>query len=128
MDPDRWALIKKIFADTCDATLERRTAILDMRCGADIELRNEVAAMLAKDRDHTGFPVPPMSLGIEWPEQELKQLGPFRLPERIGCGGQGIVYRAQRTDGVYDKIVAIKIMNSGLDPDTTSRFAQDAIS
>ena len=42
-------------------------------------------------------------------------LGPWRLEERIGEGGMGTVYRAHRTDGAYERAVAVKLLRRGTD-------------
>jgi serine/threonine protein kinase len=42
------------------------------------------------------------------------RIGPYRLFERIGEGGMGVVYRAEQTEPVR-RTVAIKLVRSGLD-------------
>ena len=50
-------------------------------------------------------------------------VGPYRLVERIGRGGMGEVFKAERSDGAFDRHVAIKVMRStGLDTDLLRRF------
>lgn len=39
-------------------------------------------------------------------------LGPWRLLERVGTGGMGEVYRAERADGSFEMQVAIKLIQS----------------
>ena len=39
-----------------------------------------------------------------------ERLGPYRLTERIGRGGMGVVYLAERCDGAYEQAVAVKFM------------------
>jgi serine/threonine-protein kinase len=36
-------------------------------------------------------------------------IGPYRLLERVGAGGMGEVWRAERVDGVFDRRVALKL-------------------
>ena len=38
------------------------------------------------------------------------RFGPWRLLERIGAGGMGDVYRAERADGAFDMQVAVKLI------------------
>ena len=53
-------------------------------------------------------------------------LGRYRLLERIGQGGMGSVWRAERTDGLYDGEVAIKLLGSlALSAHARARFAQE---
>lgn len=40
------------------------------------------------------------------------RLGPWRILARIGTGGMGEVYRAERADGAFDMPVAIKLIRS----------------
>ncbi|QSX37526.1 serine/threonine-protein kinase [Shewanella sedimentimangrovi] len=40
---------------------------------------------------------------------EGQQLGPYRIIEKIGTGGMGVVFLAERADGQYEQKVAIKL-------------------
>ena len=62
------------------------------------------------------------------PEAESgRTLGHYRLLERIGTGGMGVVYRAR--DERLDRDVAIKVLAHGRGPDETSRrrFRDEAL-
>jgi hypothetical protein len=39
--------------------------------------------------------------------------GPYRVVEALPAGGMGMVFRAERSDGVFDKTVAVKVMHPG---------------
>jgi hypothetical protein len=39
-----------------------------------------------------------------------REIGPYRLTALIGVGGMGVVYRAQRIDGLFEREVAIKLI------------------
>ncbi|MBN8481721.1 MAG: serine/threonine protein kinase [Xanthomonadales bacterium] len=43
-----------------------------------------------------------------------RRYGAFRLVEFIGSGGQGTVYRAERVDGDFAQVVAVKLLRRGL--------------
>jgi eukaryotic-like serine/threonine-protein kinase len=51
------------------------------------------------------------------------RVGSYQVTERIGRGGAGTVYRAVRTDGSYERVVAVKVLRRGLDTsDLLARF------
>jgi len=43
-----------------------------------------------------------------------RRIGPYQLLHSIGKGGMGSVYAAARADQEYKKIVAIKLVTSGM--------------
>src|SRR6187402_1782963 len=49
------------------------------------------------------------------------RLGPYRLIREIGHGGMGTVYLGVRDDDVFQKRVAIKVLNRGMDTDSIVR-------
>ena len=61
------------------------------------------------------------------PDQDVspegRQIGPYRVLRLLGRGGMGDVYLAERTDGLFDRQVALKQVRSGLDsPVLVRRF------
>jgi len=99
------------------ADASARAAYLAEACGADRELRRRVEAMLqdaagAEDyfcvRD--GSP-PELRTGIEQPGTVI---GRYKLLEKIGEGGMGVVYLAEQEKPVRRK-VALKIIKLGMD-------------
>jgi len=55
------------------------------------------------------------------------RLGPYRVLKEIGRGGMGAVYLAQRDDEHYRKLVALKVVQRGLDTaGVLARFRQCA--
>lgn len=42
-----------------------------------------------------------------------RRIGPWRLVERVGEGGMGTVFRAERADGQYERTVAVKLLHPG---------------
>lgn len=49
----------------------------------------------------------------DFPAGQVLSVGPWRLLERIGEGGMSAVYRAERADGQFAQIVAVKLLPSG---------------
>jgi len=50
------------------------------------------------------------------------RLGPYRLIREIGHGGMGTVYLGVRDDDAFQKRVAIKVLNRGMDTDSIVRL------
>jgi serine/threonine protein kinase len=48
------------------------------------------------------------------PHKDPDQIGPFRILERIGEGGMGVVYKAEQRTPVR-RIVALKVIKLGMD-------------
>jgi len=79
-------------------------------------VRARVAALRAAMRESaaylpTLFPDDPME---EPDAQPPDRVGAFRLVRRIGMGGMGGVWLAERNDGLYEQKVAIKFIRPGL--------------
>ena len=96
-----------------------RTTYLDESCGIGTPLRNDVEALIQMEEDPTGFFAPQntgaktrFASGIHEPEGN--RIGRYKLLQRIGEGGCGIVYLAEQTSPVRRK-VALKIIKLGLD-------------
>ncbi|MCB0856287.1 MAG: serine/threonine protein kinase, partial [Bacteroidetes bacterium] len=59
------------------------------------------------------------------PEKTL--LGPYKIQHEIGRGGMSYVYLAERTDGMYEEKVAIKVLKKGLDTSAIlNRFQKES--
>ena len=58
---------------------------------------------------------------------DAKQLGPYELVERIGEGGQGVVYLARRLDGTGPSWVALKSLRDylAIDDSARARFVRE---
>src|ERR1039457_2778107 len=85
------------------ADLAERAAYLTQACGNDADLRQRVEAML---RDATG--------ADEFFGPEATVIGRYKLLQKIGEGGMGVVYMAEQREPVIRK-VALKIIKLGMD-------------
>src|SRR6478736_4623193 len=108
-----------------------RRSYLERACGSDTDLRNRVEVLLgainhAEDFFYSGGEVV-RSLGGElqaWTQREAPpgseddqvgtRIGPYKLLERIGEGGGGVVYMAEQEKPVRRR-VALKIIKLGMD-------------
>src|SRR5215470_4943523 len=57
-------------------------------------------------------------------DDEGWQFGPYKTLRLLGRGGMGAVYLAERVDGVFRKLVAIKIVQSEAAPPEALRLFQ----
>jgi len=114
MDALFWRRAKDVLDQILDAPATRRDALLHELCNGDRLLRDEVASLLAAHRQAATFLSHPVADEMEDPFLG-RSLGPYRLAARIGAGGMGVVYRAEREDGAFRQEVAVKIMRRGLD-------------
>jgi eukaryotic-like serine/threonine-protein kinase len=130
-DPE---LLEELFWAAADLGGEGIPAFLDQRCAGRPELRRAVEALLRTSRE-TG------STGTFWdrpalhhevrqlarePQLPFARLGPYRVLSRIGVGGMGAVFLAERDDEGLHKRVAIKMIPlSFADPEAVRRFQQE---
>src|SRR5258708_3794607 len=126
MTPERWRQIDDLFNEISQAAQADRERLLARRTEGDEDLRREVESLLSCDRsmDETirsmiGSAAAAARAGVV----EGERLGAYRLVRKIGQGGMGTVYLAVRADDQYQKQVAIKIVNRGMEsPQAVERF------
>ena len=116
----------EVFASALQREPAERDAFLSAQCGDDVELRREVESLLAVSaRDAASTVIFREMPGGERESLIGRDFGHFRLVERIGMGGMGVVYRAERTDGVPQS-VAIKLLIGLVTPVEYARFEREA--
>jgi serine/threonine-protein kinase len=122
-----------------DVDADARAAFLDDRCGNDAALRCDADAALARIERHESEEaaaskrVVGESNGIDADDAACgtdalldTSLGAFRLVERIGRGGMGVVYRGTREGADFAQDVAIKLVRRGFDfDDVHARFLRE---
>lgn len=102
---------------------EDRDAFLDYTCQGDESLRTLIDDLLEVQRDADDFfELQPElktspSLGEANDEGIGARIGPYRLIERLGAGGCGVVYLAQQSEPVKRK-VALKVIRIGMDTES----------
>ncbi len=117
MDAERWREVDQLFAATLELPRDEWPAMLEESCAGDPELRREVERLLTVDQRLGSFLEKPAipAFATAGEREDLGALGPYRLLRRLGSGGSGTVYLARRDDEQYDRLVAIKILRSGLE-------------
>ncbi len=121
MTPERWEQVQALFEATLARPAVERDAYLREACGGDEALFREVATLLEADGQSGSFLEGHVLEGIDvsaWADDRLPEgsrVGPYRLLRLVGEGGMGLVYLAERADGVFDQQVALKLIKRGMD-------------
>ena len=131
-DPARWQRVRDVFAAVADLPASDRPERLTDLCGSDDALRHEVESLLSHDRmpnDPIGDLVGAAAHAAAEAARPVRlgdTLLHYRLTERIGEGGMGIVWRA--VDETLGREVAIKVLPPGVgdDPRRLARFEREA--
>jgi len=125
MSTDRRRTVEDLFARAIELAPEARDRFLDEACGGDVALRVEVESLLHADSNRGGFLAAPADPAVlERPDPLIgRSVGAWRIVERIGRGGMGAVYLAERADASYEGRAAIKVARRGMEtPELLRRF------
>jgi len=125
--PERWRRASQLLDAALQHAPRDRFAFLATACD-DEALRTEVEAMLALETNACSLldgraidiAAPLVSGAVPTADGETT-IGRYRLVELIGRGGMGVVYLAERADGVYHQRVALKLLTR-TSPDAFRRF------
>ena len=128
LSPERWRRISALADEALDLPPVERSQYLDRACSGDPDLRGEVETLLLADREAGAFlgeaaAVRAGTLLREMLELEEKEstsmigqvVGNWRLVRRLGQGGMGVVYLAERIGGEFRQTVALKLIKHGMD-------------
>lgn len=110
---------------------EDRKAFLDFACKGDESLRELVGELLEVEGDALEFfelepeVENPDPTGNSQDEGIGARIGPYRLIDRLGAGGCGVVYLAEQIEPVKRR-VALKIIRLGMDTESViARFVME---
>ncbi len=98
--------IREAFNKVLELEAPERATLLDSLPEA---IRAEVASLVAAHQA-----AGPFLAGLEHAPRDGEHLGPYVLLEEIGRGGMGVVHRARRADGEFQREVAIKLVGGRL--------------
>ncbi len=101
--------------EALDQPHDARDAWLASTFGDEPDLRTAVLRLLAADHNARGFmpTEPPPDLGVT-AQPPPDRVGPYQLTALLGEGGMSRVYLGQRDDGLFEQVVAVKLMSAGL--------------
>lgn len=133
LTPQRWLRVNELFDAALRLEAGRRTDFLNIQCGSDLALRDEVLSLLEFDRPAGAFLSSPTRTQTAIPSGATGGLGrrptptggatagAYRLIREIGAGGMGAVWLAERGDGEFRKQVAVKLIRRGMDSNEVLR-------
>jgi serine/threonine protein kinase len=127
VDSDRWRDVEAVLDAALATDPLHWGRVLDARCSEDAELREQVEALLGRfGTARTFLQSAPSGIAAavfaelkaaEGLRYEGRRIGAYRIIREIGRGGMSRVFLAERADGAYQQLVAIKLLRPGLDAD-----------
>ena len=108
---ERWNAVRALLDQLSELSTERQVQELERIAANDAGLAASVRALLEGTRSSTTPSVQSVFERLLPPESIPTSIGPFRLRERIGAGGMGVVYLAERSGADFTQRVALKLLD-----------------
>lgn len=136
MDKERWQRLEELFLAAEALPAPARSAFLDRELPSpdDHPLRQELEEMLTASAELVDPGLVEAGVaqaiareaGAFEENSRPRRLGPYRIGEEIGRGGMATVYLGTRDDQAFEKKVAVKVLQRGMDsPEIVERLRRE---
>lgn len=108
-------LIRELFDGASELPAHQRQAWVEARSGGNPQVISSVMRLLqAANASGQGFLAEPAFKREKPALEEGMMIGPYRVLRELGSGGMGVVYLAMRSDEVYHRMAAVKVIRPEL--------------
>ncbi|MFZ0391250.1 MAG: tetratricopeptide repeat protein [Calditrichia bacterium] len=118
MNTEQWDKVQELFEQALRINPANRREYLQDACGGDNTLMDEVESLLEADLQTHDLLRSPALDNFDFDASfyyQGQQVGIYRIVSRIGTGGMGDVFLAERADGHFEQRVALKLIRPGMD-------------
>ena len=116
LEPERWEAVSGYLDEVLEMPEDARPEWLDALAEQRPAIAADLRSLIEEYRmlDHERFLEGPPPFQAIQPSLTGETFGAYTIVAPLGQGGMGSVWRAERSDGRFDRQVAIKLLHSGI--------------